>query len=65
MLNTQLPRMSPAAILGNPARTTELRPVANSGKDVTPAIRTMPSQSRLRPVFSAIMSPYRLNRLPE
>ena len=55
-LKTQLPRMLPAAMSGR-FEATALRPVASSGSDVTPAMRTIPSQSRLRPDFSEMMSP--------
>ena len=56
-LKTQLPSTSPMAMFGTFAAVTELRPVTSSGREVTVASRTSPTQLRPSPVFSAMTSP--------
>jgi hypothetical protein len=56
-LNTQLPKISPAAKSGALTKTTELIPVINSGNEVTDAIKISPTHALPIPVRSAILSP--------
>jgi hypothetical protein len=56
-LITQAPRTLPTAMSGWSASPTALSPVTSSGSEVTVASRTIPTQVRLAPVFSAIASP--------
>ncbi|MBA7572122.1 hypothetical protein ES708_13898 [subsurface metagenome] len=63
-LKRQLPRRVPIAKSGRPTKATELMPVTNSGTEVIAASRTRPIQSPLKPVFSAIASPYLASLVP-
>src|SRR3989338_717844 len=65
MLKTQLPIISPSAILGVSAIATELMPVISSGRDVTLAMRMSPIHALPSPVFSAIISPYLESLMPQ
>ena len=56
-LKTQLPNTSPTARSGMSANETALIPVASSGREVTVANMTTPTQVPLSPVFSAMTSP--------
>ena len=51
-----LPNASPAAKSGNPITVTELRPVANSGREVADARSKTPIKVRPSPVLIAITS---------
>ena len=55
-LNRQLPKIPPTAKSGELNTSMALVPVANSGKDVTPAKRIVPTQVHPKPVFSAKIS---------
>ena len=56
-LNTQLPSTSPTAISGVSLIVTALTPVASSGREVTTAISTSPTQLPPIPVRRPITSP--------
>ena len=62
-LNRLLPIKSPTARSAIPIRTA-LMSTVNSGSDVAPARRTLPTNSRPKPVKSAIASAYRVRNVP-